>query len=126
MFTKKLLLNFALVLAIFQLGKPLWIRAQELVSETQEKRDPFIPLIDDKGDLRKNFKKPLDESMIPQVTLMGISKVNKVFYAIIDGEWVKEGDTIKDLKIGKIESDKVILEFAGRIFVLTLEKGKKQ
>lgn len=113
---KKVIFGVLITLVIFCMGADF---------QESEKRDPFIPLVDEKGNLRKDFKKPIDEQMIPQVTLMGISKVNKVFYAIIDGEWVKEGDKFKDLKIEKIEPDKVILEFGERKFELKLEREKK-
>lgn len=96
-----------------------------MTPEVTEKRDPFIPLIDDKGNLRRDFQRPIDEQMMPQVALMGISKINKVFYAIIDGEWLKEGDRLKDLRIEKIDSDKVILEFRNRKFEIRLNPEKK-
>lgn len=88
-------------------------------------RDPFIPLIDDKGNLRKIFTKPINEQMVAQVNLAGISKINNVFYAIIDGEWVKEGDTIKDLTIEKIQADKVILKFGEKRIEVMLDREKK-
>lgn len=88
------------------------------------KRDPFIPLIDGKGNIRKDFKKPV-QGQAAQVTLMGISKINNVFYAIIDGEMVKEGDMIKDLKVEKIAPDRVTVYFGERKFELILDTEGK-
>jgi len=92
--------------------------------QAEPKRDPFIPLIDNKGDIRKDFKKPV-QGQAAQVALMGISNVNNVFYAIIDGEWVKEGDMIKDLKVEKITPDKVTVYFGERKFELILDTEGK-
>lgn len=122
---KRLVLNFVLIIGVFCWGTLPQLQAKELTPEASVKRDPFIPLVDDNGKLRKSFEKPVDANMIPQVSLAGISKINKVFYAVIDGEWVKEGDTIKDLMIEKIEPNKVILKFGNRTFELNLDKEEK-
>jgi hypothetical protein len=98
---------------------------EEFVYNDTEKRDPFIPLIDESGNLRKNFTKPSQDSMLPKVSLMGISKVGDVFYAIIDGELVKEGQVYKDIKIQKIDADKVTVSYLDREFELEWETEKK-
>lgn len=95
-------------------------------SDSLQKRDPFIPLIDGEGNLRRDFKKPMiSGDLAPQVNLMGISKVNNVFYAIVDGKWVKEGDMLGDMSIDKIESDKIILRFGEKKFEVRLYTEKK-
>jgi len=88
-------------------------------------RDPLIPLIDEKGSLRKEFKKPSQETAAPQVVLMGISKVGNTFYALIDGELVKEGQVFKDMRIEKIYSDRVIVAYGNKTFELKWETEKK-
>lgn len=88
-------------------------------------RDPFVPLIDAKGGLRKNFQKPLNEVKIPEVNLMGISKINNTYYAIIDGEWLKEKDIIKEMLIKKIDVEKVTLLFGEKEVELKLNTEKK-
>lgn len=94
--------------------------AQKAIYADTEKRDPFIPLIDAQGNLRQFFSKPIDVNALPKVALMGISKVNNVFYAIIDGEMLKEGDTYKGLKMKKIEFDRVFLSFQEKEFTVLL------
>lgn len=89
------------------------------------KRDPFIPLIDEKGNLRTSFQKPLNEPKAPEVKLMGISKINESFYAVIDGELVKETDTIKGLSVVKVEAEKVTLKFGEKIIELELNSEKR-
>ncbi|MCU0665659.1 MAG: hypothetical protein MUF05_00975 [Candidatus Omnitrophica bacterium] len=93
-------------------------------NSAEESRDPFIPLVDNNGNLRKEFKRPVDEASIPKVNLMGISDLSGTFYAIIDGEMVKEADTIKELKIEKIYFDRVIVSYADKIFELKWEQEK--
>ncbi len=101
------------------------IAAQEETAPTgQVKRDPFIPIIDDKGNLRRNFKKPSQETIAPQVVLMGISKVGNAFYALIDGELVKEGQVFKDMRIEKIYSDRVIVFYGDKAFELKWDADK--
>ncbi len=98
----------------------------EVSSGYMQKRDPFIPLLDKEGNLRKDFKKPvIMGDLAPHVNLMGISRVKNVFYAIVDAKWVKEGDMLGDLLIDKIESDKIILRFGEKKFEVKLHMEKK-
>lgn len=90
----------------------------------QVNRDPFIPLVDDKGNLRRDFKKTSRETIAPQVVLMGISKVGNAFYALIDGELVKEGQVFKDMRVEKIYSDRVIVFYGDKAFQLKWEADK--
>jgi hypothetical protein len=89
-------------------------------------RDPLIPLIDENGKLRENFEKPSAENINTNIVLTGISQINGVFYALLDGELLKEGDMIKELMIQKIQSDKVILSFKDKTFEIALEPEKEQ
>jgi len=99
----------------------------ELSSGYPQSRDPFIPLLDKEGNLRKDFAKPvITGDLAPRVNLTGISKVNNVFYAIVDGKWVKENDQLGDLVIDKIESDKITLRFGEKKFAVKLRLEKKQ
>lgn len=107
--------------AIFAFGQDSPLPAEA----AHENRDPFIPLADEKGELRKNFQKPSNEIKIPEVKLMGISKIDNIYYAIIEGEWMKEGDTIKELIIKKIDAEKVTLLFGKKEVELKLNAEKK-
>jgi len=88
-------------------------------------RDPFIPLLDDKGNLRKQFIKPSLQTSAPQVVLMGISKVGNTYYAMIDTELVKEGQVFKDMTIEKIYADRVIVLYGDKTFELKWETEQK-
>ncbi len=96
-----------------------------LPAEAAHERDPFIPLADEKGELRKIFQKPSNEIKIPEVKLMGISKINNAYYAIMEGVWLKVGDTVKELIIKKIDAEKVTLLFGKKEFELKLNAEKK-
>lgn len=98
--------------------------AQFYAFAQEQKRDPFIPIVDDAGNLRRNFKKPQVEELATKVSLNGISKIKGVFYAIIGGNLLKEGDMLNELKIKKIEQNRVILGLGDKEFELQLETEK--
>lgn len=110
---------FILVNSIF-----CFAQNQKLNYNDANERDPFIPLIDERANLRNSFKKPSEETSAPNVALMGISKVGNSYYAIIDGELVKEGQVFNELKIEKIYADRVIVLYANKIFELRWETEK--
>jgi hypothetical protein len=89
--------------------------------DEEQERDPFIPLITEQGDLRQSFIKPSEEINLPAITVYGISKVGANFYALIDGELVKEGDTIKGIKIVKITSDRIEVKYKNKSFQIKWE-----
>ena len=89
------------------------------------RRDPFVPLVDEKGLVRKFFAPPEREWKMPQVSLQGISKIKGLYYAIIDGEWCKEGDLVKGMKVEKIDLDKVVFSFQERKMEIQLNPDKK-
>lgn len=92
-----------------------------------QKRDPFIPLVDEKGIVRTTFVRPSKEQVLPQITLMGIGKIGTTYYAIIDAEWYTQGQTLKgkELLLKKIEDDKVILKFGEKEFAVKLDTTEK-
>jgi len=90
-----------------------------------DKRDPFIPLIDDKGDLRRNFARPPDQVVLPKISLAGISFIGGEYYALIDGELMGEGSVYKDLMIEKIDAEKVTVSYQEKQFQIWLEADKK-
>ncbi len=114
-----------LITFIVLLGSSKVIFAQQEEAPHEELRDPFISLIDSKGELRKDFQKPWAEDIATKISLMGISQINGIFYALIDGELVKEGDMLKELKVDKIETDRVLLSIGDRIFELKWKTEKK-
>ncbi|MDP2941206.1 MAG: hypothetical protein Q8N85_03000 [Candidatus Omnitrophota bacterium] len=89
------------------------------------KRDPFIPLLDEKGELRRTFNQPINEAPVLQLNLMGISKINDTYYAIIEGELLQKGDQVKGALIERIEADRAVLSLEGKKFELLLEKPRK-
>ncbi len=99
--------------------------AQSQQAQQPLKKDPFIPLIDEKGELRKTFNQPINEAPALQLNLMGISKINDTYYAIIEGEWLQKGDKVKGALIERIEADRAVLSLEGKKFELLLEKPRK-
>jgi hypothetical protein len=81
-------------------------------------RDPLIPLVNEQGEFRRDFKKPYDEKLSHEVRLMGISKIGDKFFAFLDGEMVKEGQVYKDFKVEKIYADRIVLLYGSKTFEL--------
>ncbi len=95
------------------------------LAQADDSRDPFIPLVNEKGIMRTKFQKPRMEEINIKINLSGISKIGNTFYAIIEGELLKEGDNFKEFKIEKIEDNRVILSFGEKLFEILLETEKK-
>ena len=121
----RLYIKIVLPIFLLSLSATLLAQSEEFVYNDLDKCDPFVPLIDERGNFRENCKKPPEEVTIPKISLMGISKVGGVFYALIDGELVKEGQVFKEIKIKKIDADKVVASFKDQVFELKLDRGKK-
>lgn len=96
------------------------------LSSEEDIRDPFIPLADAQGMMRKDFKKPLEEKIVQKIKLMGISKVGATFYALLDGELVKAGSMFNGFKVEKIDETKVTLVFNDKQFELIWETEEKK
>ncbi len=115
----------ALIFVIFTAGV---IFAQNIENEENldPGRDPFVPLVDEKGEMRKYFRKPESENMTLRAVLMGVSRINNENYALIDGELVKSGDNFKEFLVANIESDRVILKYGEKIFEMKWEADKNE
>ena len=89
-----------------------------------QERSPFIPLVDDSGQMRRDFNKPKIEKISLDVLLSGICNIKGIPYAVIDGELVKEGQTYKEFKVDKVTPDSVILRLGDKSFTLSLKTEK--
>ncbi len=84
------------------------------VYNDNNKRDPFIPLLDKDGlrprsDLFEKAELPI------KIDLSGIVWNKQVQFAIINGKIVKENEEVtRGLTLEKINSDNVVLEYGGR------------
>jgi len=122
--SKSLIIIMSLVICCF--GPVVFGQEQESdVYKNLKNRDPFIPLITRNGELRVNFQKPRYEKLPTKASLTGISRVKGVFYAIIDGELLKEGEMFRELKVTRIEPNRVILSFGDKKFELMLKTGEE-
>ncbi len=91
--------------------------------DANDKRDPFIPLVDKSGNLLPEFR-PAGSQI--ELNLEGIVFSDKGdSYALISGEVLRAGDSIGDYKVIKIERNKVVLNRAGEEFVLNL-RGEEE
>ena len=95
------------------------------IYDSMRKRDPFIPLLDPDSPtgIRIEFAPPAQRIGLPlEMTLRGILQRGKERYAIINDDVVQEGDNMGDVKIKRIEKDRVIVGYREREFVIFLRK----
>ena len=80
-------------------------------------RDPFFPLVSGSGYIL--IPRELD---ITELTLKGIIYSQGNSLAIINEEMLKEGDTVGEYVVLKIEEKKVFLKKGNKEFTLKLEE----
>jgi hypothetical protein len=86
----------------------------------KSKRDPFIPLISETGGYASDA---YEASAIEDIRLEGIAWDEvKGSIAIVNGEIVKEGDSLGSMKILKIGKDSVIFDVNGESAKVELNK----
>lgn len=98
-------------------------------------RDPFIPLVDNQGNIRsgQNLFVPAEEIM-SKVILKGILWDEKNPLAVINGKVLSEGSQLaiddegfsKIIIVQKINPDNVILNYLDREFEIKLRKKEKE
>ena len=54
------------------------------------------------------------------IPLGGTSNINGVYYILIEGELLKEGDMYKEFKIEKISPEKAVLSLRDKMYELNL------
>lgn len=94
------------------------IRAEE------NKSDPFVSLLPQKGDKGLSGKKIVSP---PPITIEGALWNTDTPQAIIDGDVYKVGDKLKgyDAKIYKIEGNVVSIFYEGRLFEMKVSRKKE-
>ena len=102
---------------------------ERFVYDSMGKRNPFVPLTDPKSPtgIRGVFVPPEVEVKLPiEITLKGILWNGKEYFAIVNGEVIKQGEHMDNVKIKGIEKDKIILEYGEREFTVFLKKEKER
>ena len=99
------------------------------IYDPESKRDPFIPLTDRKSStgLRITFTPPEVKVKLPmEIKIKGILWNGTEYYAIINEKVMKKGQSLGEVKIKKIEKDRVIVQYGEREFTLFLREEKKE
>jgi len=99
------------------------------------RRDPFVPLVDNQGNIRsgQNLFVPAEE-ILAKVVLKGILWDAKNPLAVINGKVLSEGDELvvedagfaKNFTVKKINPESVILNYIDREFEIKLRKKEKE
>ncbi len=82
------------------------------LASAAELYDPTTPLA---GDTRQNANHPLLE-----LSSIG-GGIDHDYFAVINGMYVKEGDSVFDVNIIKIEAEKVLYRFQNKMYALMLK-----
>ena len=121
------ILIFLLMAALTCFALPAYCQEEGLtVTDSLNKRDPFVPLLDENGSFRAPFQGSHDNLELPQVKLEGIVKINGAFFAIIDGQLLKEGNVIKGLRLEEVDFDRIVLSYFGKKETLQLSPEKQK
>ncbi|MFH1782656.1 MAG: general secretion pathway protein GspB [Candidatus Omnitrophota bacterium] len=88
----------------------LFIISKDASSLDNKKRDPFVPLVAGGGRYVSDAYAVND---IKDIRLEGIVWEGDSSLAIINGEIIKEGDSVGSVKILKIDKDSVVFDVGG-------------
>ncbi len=122
----------ALYLVIFLSALIVYI---SLSFAKEVRRDPFVPLVDNQGNIRsgQNLFVPAEE-IAAKIVLKGILWDAKNPIAVINGKVLSEGSQLivedagfaKTVIVQKINPDSVILNYNDREFEIKLRKKEKE
>lgn len=95
---------------------------QDYVYDSQDERNPFIPLVTAEGRLLQ-LEKP--EASKKELNLEGIiyDKYG-ITYAIVNGTVIRIGDYLAGFQVLKIEKNKVVLVKEGQLLEILLKEEK--
>ncbi len=121
---------FIVILVFFCCGaqQPGYCQAEtedSFVYSKENRRDPFVSSLDKDSPtgLRISFEAPQEDIKLPvEFMLKGILSKGSELYAIINDDVLRKGDRLGQVVIRDIRQDKVILEYAGREFTLSLRR----
>ncbi|MBM3251674.1 MAG: hypothetical protein FJZ11_02680 [Candidatus Omnitrophica bacterium] len=102
----------------------------------ENKRDPFVPLVDKDGNIRKGGELFVEtQEILPEIVLKGILWDEKSPLAVINGKVLSEGSPIpfekgqkitKNIILKKINPESVILDYNEKEFIIPLRKKEKE
>ena len=106
---------------------PARVEEEIFIYDSMDRRDPFIPLTDKDNptQLRTVFTPPSLDLPV-ELKIKGILWSGREFFAIINGEVRKKGDTIDGIMIKTIEKDRVVLRYLEKEYIIFLRKGTKE
>lgn len=115
----KALIIFLIIIA----ASPALLWSESFKYDTNNKRDPFRPLVDKDGNILPEAR-PVTATV--ELNLEGIVwSRNGDSYAIVGGSVVRAGDILGDYKVKNIEKTRVILERGGEESVINL-RGEEE
>jgi len=102
---------------------------KEFIYDSGGRRDPLIPLLDEKSPtgLRTTFSPSQKKVSLPlELKVKGILWNGQEYFAIINEGVMREGESLGEVKIKKIEQDKVTVEYDEREFTVFLREEKEK
>jgi len=111
-------------------------QALNVASARQIRRDPFVPLVDKDGNIRKGQDLFVEAAeILPEIILKGILWDEKNPLAVVNGKVLSEGSLIpfekgkkitKKIILKKINPESIILDYNEREFTIRLRKKEKE
>ncbi|MFC1594476.1 general secretion pathway protein GspB [Candidatus Omnitrophota bacterium] len=95
------------------------------LSRSKFRRDPFVPLVDDKGELRElqDLFRPQFDMLPIAINLKGIVWDEKNPIAVINNKVLSQGEDLGGgVIVETIEENRVILNYEGELFPVPLRK----
>jgi hypothetical protein len=124
-----------LIKLLFFIMLLLAINQRNVIFAKQIRRDPFVPLVDRDGNIRRgqDLFMPTEE-ILPKIILKGILWDENNPLAVINGKVLSEGSKIpitengfiKIIILEKINPNNVVLNYNDRKFVIRLRKKEKE
>lgn len=113
----------------------LFLQATDMTFAKQMRRDPFVPLVDQQGNMRsgEDLFMPTKD-ILPQVVLKGILWDERNPLAVINNKVLSEGAQVplgdtgfsRIIILEKINPESVVLNYNGREFMIKLRKKEKE
>lgn len=99
--------------------------ANNFVYDDGGRPDPFLPLLDDRGNrpkLEPILKQEEFEQQIKKIVVNGILWDEAAPLVMINSKIKKQGDLVFNLKISKIKEDSVIIEYKDLTHEISLKR----
>jgi len=116
-----LLINIGFIFSLYLCAREANEQIEQIEYTASDTRDPFVCSLPEKPKeilVQEISSRPEAENRLPEMNIQGIVWQSDNPQAIIDGQVVKVGDTIKEAKVIKIAKEGVSFVYQEKLFTL--------